>query len=85
MYSISIIKQQSVKSPTASPVQIPENAKDTDTMVMQNMDSEVFTNINPAVPQALVHENTQITETTQVTKHTANHHSKQNIIHKANK
>ena len=54
-------------------------------MVMQNMDSEVFTNINPAVPQPLVQENTQITETTQVTKHTANHHSKQNIIHKANK
>ena len=78
-------KQQSVKSPTASPVQIPENAKDTDTMVMQNMDSEVFTNITPAVPQPLVQENTQITETTQVTKNTANHHSKQNIIHKANK
>lgn len=78
-------KQQRVKSSTASSVQMPENAKDTDTMVMQNVDSEVFANINPAVSQPLVQQNTQITETTQVTKNTANHHSKQNIIHKANK
>ena len=68
----STSNQQSVKASVVPPVTVPENAKDTDTILMQDVDHEVFTDLDAPVDQTHVIP-------------ASNHKSRQIIIHKGNK